>query len=161
MSLLAHAHWRGPVNRHALLPGAHIPYGETAAAVGDLTSAAVAANLLDMTALTSWLTGCPWPIILQPHSRLKQNEVALLRQFRGLAVAVPDHQGDQDASGHQGGATLAARTGGHRDPTAKLDCKSTYPSVIVTRQLCFSHQKDILPPYMRWLVSMRDGAKRR
>ena len=53
MSLLAYAHWRDPVNRHALLPGVHIPYGETAATVNDLTSAAVAANLLDMTALTS------------------------------------------------------------------------------------------------------------
>ena len=57
MGLLAYAHWRGPVNRHVLLPGVHIPYGETAATVNDLTSAAVAANLLDMTALTSWLTG--------------------------------------------------------------------------------------------------------
>ena len=106
MSLLAYAHWRDPVNRHALLPGVHIPYGETAATVNGLTSAAVAANLLDMTALTSWLTGCPW--LRQPHSRLKQHEVALLRQFRGLAVAVPDHQGAQAASGHQGGAALPA-----------------------------------------------------
>ena len=77
-----------------------------------------------------------------------------MRLFRGLEVAVPDRQGDQDASGHQGGATLAARAGWHIDPTAKLDFKSTYPSVIVALQLCFSHHKDILPPYMRWLVSM-------
>ena len=149
MSLLAYAHWRDPVHRQALLPGVQNRHGETAAAVSD------------MTALTSWLTGCPWPITLQPPSRLRLNEVPLLRQFRGLAVAVPDYQGDQDAYGHQGGATLAAREGWHRDPTAKLDFKSTYPSVIVTRQLCFSHHKDILPPYMRWLVFMRDDAKRR
>ena len=154
------AHAADPVAMRATRPEATTTRLATLTAATRLQQATHVTRLLELTALMGWVAGCPWQIATQSNSRLLQNEAALLRRFHAAGVAVPDAYGDGAHEGHAGGATVPSITGWHRHPTAKLDFASTYPSIICTRNVCFSPQADILPPHMRWLTQLRRHAKR-